>query len=51
MQAVVPEMNPEAFMTPKLTTFDPGLFSIKEIHEQERKVQAFQAAKAIAKSV
>lgn len=51
MQAVVPEMTPEIFMIPKLTSFDSGLFSIKEMPEKERKAQAFKAARAIALSV
>jgi uncharacterized metal-binding protein len=51
MQAVVPEMTPEVFLIPKLTTFEPDLFSIKEMPEAERKVQAFKAARAIALSV
>jgi uncharacterized metal-binding protein len=51
MQAVVPELKPEVFMIPKLTTFDPSLFSIKEMPEMERKCQARQAATAIAQSL
>ena len=51
MQAVVPEMTPEVLMIPKLTSFDPGLFSIRDMPEEERKVKAFQAAKTIAKSI
>ena len=51
MQGVLPELTPEVFMIPQLTTFDPGLFSIKEMPEAERKAQASQAARAIAKGL
>jgi len=51
MQGVLPELSPEVFMIPQLTTFDPGLFSIKEMPEDERKAQAIQAARAIAKDL
>lgn len=51
MQAVVPGMRPEVFMIPKLTSFDSALFSIKEMPEEARKVQAVRAANAIAKSM
>jgi uncharacterized metal-binding protein len=51
MQAVVPEMTPEVFMIPNLTSLDPALFSIKEMPEKARRAQAFRAANAIAKSI
>jgi len=51
MQGVIPELTPEVFMIPQLTTFDPGLFSIKEMPEDERKAQAVQAARVIAKTL
>jgi uncharacterized metal-binding protein len=51
MQAVLPGMVPEVHLITKLTTFDPGLFSIREMPEKERKVQAHQAARIIAKSL
>lgn len=36
---------------PRLTTFDPNWFSIKDMPEDDRKVQARQAAKVVAMSI
>jgi uncharacterized metal-binding protein len=51
MEGVLPDLKPEVFLIPNLTRFDPSLFSIKEMPEEERKRQSFQAAAEIARAL
>ena len=47
MQAVLPGLQPEVHLIPKLTRFDPKLFSIREMPENERKRCALEAAEMV----
>jgi uncharacterized metal-binding protein len=47
MQAVLPDLRPEVHLIPKLTQFDPKLFAIRDMPEDQRKSCAAEAAKVI----
>ena len=47
MQVVLPGLQPEVHLIPKLTRFDPKLFSIRDMPENERKRCALEAAEMV----
>lgn len=51
MKAVLPDLEPEVVLVTKLTSFDPELFSIRDLPEPERKRQAMAAAAVVSASL
>ncbi len=51
MQAVVPGLEPEVFLIPKLTQFDARLFAIREMPEAERQAQGRRAGARVLESL